>query len=126
MKYKVSIINKNTNKVITTSSVLNATPNANGNTGANLSSAKLYEQEFSISEAGNYVIRFQNNASGFDEFLLLECRINSKPSAIEDVLSTPSSVKAIYDVNGIRRESLQRGLNIIHTEDGKVRKFFMK
>lgn len=125
-KYKVSIINKNTNKVITTSSVLNATPNANGNTGANLSSAKLYEQEFSISEAGNYVIRFQNNASGFDEFLLLECRINSKPSAIEDVLSTPSSVKAIYDVNGIRRESLQRGLNIIHTEDGKVRKFFMK
>ena len=125
-KYKVSIINKNTGKAVVTSSVMSATPNADGNTSANLTSAKLYELAFDITESGNYIIRFQNNGTGFDEFLLLECRINGKPSAIEDILNTPATIKAIYDANGIRHETLQRGLNIIHTTDGKVRKIMMK
>lgn len=125
-KYKVSIINKSNAKAVLSTPYYSATPNADGNTGADISSAKLYEQEFNVTEPGNYVIRFQNNGTGFNEFLLLECRINIKSLAIEDVLTESAGIAEIYDVNGIRRESLQRGLNIIRTTDGKVRKFMMK
>jgi hypothetical protein len=125
-KYKVSIINKKTGKAVVTSSVLTATPNAEGNTSADLTSAKLYELPFDITEAGNYIIRFQNNGTGFDEFLLLECRINGKPNSIQDILPASTTVKAIYDINGVRHESLQKGLNIVVTTDGKVRKFMIK
>jgi hypothetical protein len=125
-KYKVSIINKKTGKAVVTSSVLTATPNAEGNTSADLTSAKLYELPFDITEAGNYIIRFQNNGTGFDEFLLLECRINGKPNSIQEILPASTTVKAIYDINGVRHESLQKGLNIVVTTDGKVRKFMIK
>ena len=125
-KYKVSIINKKTGKAVVTSSVLTATPNAEGNTSADLTSAKLYELPFDITEAGYYVIRFQNNGTGFDEFLLLECRINGKPNSIQDILPASTTIKAIYDINGVRHESLQKGLNIVVTTDGKVRKFMIK
>ncbi len=126
-QYKVSIINKSTGKVVATSSTYTATPNADGNTAANLTSAKLYELEFSVTESGNYVIRFQNAGGGFEEFLLLECRINTDPSAIQDIILDESVRPAgIYDINGVRYETLQRGLNIIVTTDGKVRKFMMK
>ncbi|MBR4845111.1 MAG: glycosyl hydrolase family 98, partial [Bacteroidaceae bacterium] len=125
-KYKVSIINKSNAKSVLSTSYYNATPNADGNTGADISSAKLYEQEFNVTEPGNYVIRFQNNGTGFDEFLLLECRINLKSSSIDDILLESVRPVGIYDINGVRRENLQRGLNIIVTSDGKVRKFMMK
>ena len=125
-KYKVSILNKSTGKAVVTSTVLTATPNADGSTSADLSSTQLHELAFDITEAGNYIIRFQNNGTGFDEFLLLECRINGKPDGMEDLLSVPASVKAIYDIHGVRHESLQKGLNIVVTTDGKVRKFMIK
>lgn len=125
-QYKVSIINKSNAKVVATSAVHSATPNANGSTSANLSAASLHELAFDITEAGNYVIRFQNNGSGYDEFLLLECRINGKPNSIEEVLNTPSVPKAIYDIHGVRHETLQRGLNIVMMQDGTVRKLMIK
>ena len=125
-QYKVSIINKSNAKVVATSTVHSATPNANGSTSANLSAASLHELAFDITEAGNYVIRFQNNGSGYDEFLLLECRINGKPNSIEEVLNTPSVPKAIYDIHGVRHETLQRGLNIVMMQDGTVRKLMIK
>ncbi|MBR5803908.1 MAG: glycosyl hydrolase family 98 [Bacteroidaceae bacterium] len=125
-KYKVSIINKSTGKAVVTSSVLSATPNADGNSGANLTSAKQYTLDFTINDPGNYVIRFLNNGTGYDEFLLLECRINVKTLSIDDVLTESVGIAEIYDVNGIRRESLQPGLNIIVTTDGKVRKLMIK
>lgn len=125
-KYKASILNKSTGKAVATSTVLTATPNAEGSTSANLSSAQLHELSFDITEAGNYVIRFQNNGSGFDEFLLLECRINGKPDRIEEILGSSSSPKAIYDIHGVRRETLQPGLNIVVMENGKVHKVLVK
>ena len=125
-QYKVSIINKSNAKVVATSSVHSATPNANGNTSANLSSAQLHELTFDITTAGNYVIRFQNNGSGYDEFLLLECRINGKPNSIEKILNTSSVPKAIYDIHGVRHETLQRGLNMVMMQDGTVRKLMIK
>ena len=125
-QYKVSILNKSTGKAVVTSATHTATPNAEGNTAANLTSARLYELDFNITDAGNYVIRFQNAGGGFEEFLLLECRINSEPDGIENIISTPVTTKAIYDINGVRRESLQKGLNIIVTTDGKVRKLMIK
>lgn len=125
-QYKVSIINKSNAKVVATSAVHSATPNANGSTSANLSAASLHELAFDITEADNYVIRFQNNGSGYDEFLLLECRINGKPNSIEEVLNTPSVPKAIYDIHGVRHETLQRGLNIVMMQDGTVRKLMIK
>ena len=125
-QYKVSILNKSTGKAVVTSATHTATPNAEGNTAANLTSARLYELDFNITDAGNYVIRFQNAGGGFEEFLLLECRINSEPDGIENIISTPATTKAIYDINGVRRESLQKGLNIIVTTDGKVRKLMIK
>ncbi len=125
-QYKVSILNKSTGKAVVTSATHTATPNAEGNTAANLTSARLYELDFNITDAGNYVIRFQNAGGGFEEFLLLECRINSEPDGIENIISTPATTKAVYDINGVRRESLQKGLNIIVTTDGKVRKLMIK
>lgn len=125
-QYNVSILNKSTGKAVVTSATHTATPNAEGNTAANLTSAQLYELDFNITDAGNYVIRFQNAGGGFEEFLLLECRINSKADDVENIISTPATTKAIYDINGVRRESLQKGLNIIVTTDGQVRKLMIK
>ena len=123
--YKVSIINKSNGEIVVASSTLTAAPNANGNTAANLSSAKVNVLEFDIKQAGNYVIRFQEVGGGYPEFLLLECSINSKPNAIEDVIVGPVAPAGIYDINGVRHETLQRGLNIVVTQDGKVRKVMM-
>lgn len=124
--YKASILNKSTGKAVLTSATLSATPNANGSTSADLSAAHLHELSFDITETGNYVIRFQNTGSGYDEFLLLECRINGKANSIENILNTPSMPKAIYDIHGVRHEALQKGLNIVVMEDGSVRKVMMK
>lgn len=125
-KYKASILNKSTGKAVVASTVLSATPNAEGSTSADLSSTQLHELSFDIAEAGNYVIRFQNNGSGFDEFLLLECRINGKPDRVEEILGSSQAPKAIYDIHGVRRETMQPGLNIVVMENGTVRKVMMK
>lgn len=126
-RYKVRILDGK-NKVVVESSVCTATPNAVGNSSANLSSAKLYELPFQIVEAGNYVISFVNNGTGFDEFLLLECRINSDASAGIASLDMPRSVNAesIYSASGVRRRVLEKGLNIVVGADGVTRKVFVK
>ena len=76
-QYKVSIINKSNNTVVKTSEVHTAEPNANSSTSANLTSATLHELEFTISEVGNYIIRFQRSSYGYDEYLLLACEIKN-------------------------------------------------
>lgn len=124
-KYKVSILRKSNGAVIASSSTYSATPNANGNTSANLSSAKEYKLEFDITEAADYVICFQNAGSGFDEFLLLECRINSEPTGISNLVDEPARVVAIYDLQGRRHETLQPGINIVVNADGTTRKIML-
>ena len=131
-KYKVEILNKSTNEVIASSTTYTATPNANGNNAANLSTAKAYELPFTIEKKANYVIRFSNmsKSDGYDEYLILECRINAvdTPDGIELVedFSNESQPIGIYNTSGVRTESMQPGVNIIRTKDGKTRKVWMK
>ena len=58
--YKVRILDESGN-VIASSETLTATPNANGNTSANLTSAVLHELNFEVTKAGNHIISFTNN-----------------------------------------------------------------
>ena len=112
-----------------------ATPNANGNSSANLAAAKTYELKFDIAEEGNYIISFKNNGSGFDEFLLLDCRLNSViPAGIAEMQNggandenvTAAGNAAVFSITGIALPTLQRGLNIVRTRDGKTRKWLKK
>jgi len=121
-QYKARIL-KADNTAIATSQAYTATPNANGSTSADLTAATRYELPFEVKEQGNYVISFINNGSGFDEFLLLECRVNAQVSS--GIVTLPvrqTRQPGIYSPSGIVRRQLQPGLNIIVTSDGKVRK----
>jgi hypothetical protein len=125
-RYKVRILDTN-NNTITESPIYIATPNANGNTSANITSAKSYELSFDIAQKGNYVISFTNNGTGFDEFLLLECRINTVISdgIAETLLNTDTSDNTsikIFNSAGVQIPSLQKGMNIIVYPDGTTRK----
>ncbi|MBQ7237686.1 MAG: glycosyl hydrolase family 98, partial [Bacteroidales bacterium] len=110
---------------------LEATPNANGNGSANLSAAVEHKVVFYVSKEGNYVISFTNldAVGGFDEFLLLECRVNqlSDPSAL-DILDSEeqNDVQQITTADGVNHDGLQRGLNIIQYKSGKTRKVWLK
>ena len=131
-KYKAQIFDANTNKAVASSQTFTATPNVNGNTAGNIASAQLRELPFSISEAGNYYVRFtdDSNVGGFTEFLLLECRINTviNPDGIESFQLTPigQEPEAIFDLQGRRQPALRHGVNIVRTPDGKTRKIFIK
>ena len=108
------------------SSIHSATPKADGNTSANLTSAKTYTLEFQITEAGNYIINFMNNGSGFDEFLLLECRLNTYiPDGIEVARATQGT-PALFDLTGVQQKHLRRGVNVVRTSDGRVHKVVVK
>lgn len=124
-RYRARILGSN-NAIVAESPLYSATPNANGNTSANLTSTKEYELAFDIKQKGNYVISFANNGSGFDEFLLMECRINSVVSdgiflATNENGEDISQVK-IYNTSGVQLPSLQKGMNIIVYPNGNTRK----
>ena len=126
-QYKARILGEN-NSVVAETEVFAADPNAVGSTSANLSSAQLRELPFEVSKDGNYVISFVNNGGGFDEFLLLECRVNmtGQSGIMEHLVSTSNRPVGIYSIQGVRRDELQRGINIIVTPDGKSRKVIMR
>lgn len=118
-------------KVIAQSSFYSATPNANGNFNANLSSAPERSLEVKITEEGDYVIKFMNNGTGFDEFLLTNCRLGIVESgedainAIEaDNLQQPGT--EIYALDGRRLTRLQKGVNIIRRQGVEVKKIYVK
>ena len=123
-KYKVQILDKATGSALATSDVFTASPNANGNTGANLSSATNRELPFTVAKQGNYIIRFTNesNSSSFDEYLLLECNVKSVATTGIRLTDTDGSSTTIYDLRGTRQTTLRRGINIIRTADGKSKK----
>ena len=83
-RYKVRILDQN-DDIIKESAVRIATPNANGSTGADVSKASEFSMDFDIETAGKYVISFINTdyVSGYDEFLLLECKVVLVPDGIE-------------------------------------------
>ncbi|MBQ3752812.1 MAG: glycosyl hydrolase family 98 [Prevotella sp.] len=76
-KYKVSILDADTGNSVAVSDVFTAAPNANGSTSANMSSAVSHALTFNINKAGKYVISFTDASGGYDEFLLLECRLKT-------------------------------------------------
>ena len=128
-QYKVKIMTSD-GIVIAQSGTITATPNANGYTSSDLSSAQTFSLPFSISEKGDYIICFEDvsTTGGYHEFLLLECYIlKSKIASSIDIVSADGSQSmTIYGIGGERRQSLQCGLNIIRTSDGKTRKIMVK
>ena len=126
-QYKVSILKAANNAVVATTEYFDATPNANGNNAADLSAAVLRQLSFEVKEAGNYVVSFTNNGSGFSEFLLLECRVNIDPaSGIVTVDAAHPRAAGIYSPTGVRVSELQRGLNIVVSPDGKTKKVVIR
>ena len=73
--YKVNLLSSS-GAVVASSAQLTAQPNASGSTAANLTAAKQHELTFTIAELGNYVIQFARTSGGYDEYLLLECRVD--------------------------------------------------
>lgn len=131
--YRVEVLNKN-GTVVASSEIQTATPNANGVLSANLTSSPEHVLEFTVEEAGDYIVRFKpgNNTVAYNgEFLLLECSVNhipDEPDAIELVRASENTSKnvGIFDASGVRHNQLQHGLNIIRTADGQVKKIFIK
>lgn len=128
-QYQVQILDSK-NTVIAETSKCTATPNANGNTAANLSAAKVNELPFTIKQKGNYIVKFYDPNGGFDEYLLLECRINT--DGLADGIETASFADyaglpvGIYTVTGVKVNAMQPGLNIVRTADGKTHKIYKK
>lgn len=126
-KYKFEILDSK-GSVIKNVASNSATPNANGNTAASVRTAKENVVEFNIAEKGNYIIRFSNldAVGGFDEFLLLECKVNSVPTVddIDDVTTGSVGISDIYSLQGIKTKALKPGLNIIRMSNGTVKKIY--
>ena len=127
-KYKVQILSATDGTVVAESQVLTASPNANGQSSANLSSATKRTLAFTINQKGNYVISFTDQTSGSDlhEFLIVQCLINKTGDVANDIhlinAENPSEAVTIHDLSGKQLATPRRGLNIIRTADGKVRK----
>ncbi len=123
-KYTVKILDFKGNE-IASSSAITAAPNANGNSGATIKAAKEQTLDFYIEEKGNYIISFTNNdvIGGFDEFLLLECRVNtvSTETSIESI-GNQQMPEGIYSIEGNKLQSPKKGINIIRMQNGVVKK----
>ncbi|MDE6381223.1 MAG: glycosyl hydrolase family 98 [Muribaculaceae bacterium] len=128
--YKVVVRSVDSNSIVAESEVFTTTANANGNTSADLSSEPEHEFEFSLPDAGNYIIQFvdQTNGGGYHEFLLLECKLNKTgDSGVEGINETQNRIPAgIYTPSGLKISSMQSGLNIVIEADGTVRKVMVR
>ena len=127
--YKVEVLSADGGTAIAKTTSISATPNADGNNTANLKSSRNRELQFSITKAGNYIIRFSDpsTAGGLREFLLLECYLNSVDTdGIRLTDASGTSAVSIFDLSGRQRPQTERGINLIRTADGKVRKMLVK
>ncbi len=131
-KYAVQILDANDN-VVATSATYTSSPNANGNSGANISSAQEHELSFTIEKGGKYIISFINksNSSGYDEYLIAECKLKSVPVStaidlIDNTVSYGGEIIEIYDLRGVRLQHLQKGVNIVRKRDGSVQKVLIR
>ena len=127
---KAQILTKSGN-VVAETSYIKATPNADGIHEADLSSAEENTFEFTISTQGDYVINFQNNGTGFSEFLLLACKVknlNPAPTGIDNVFlkDIASDGIEIFTVDGKKIPTLQHGINIIRRNGVDVKKVYVK
>lgn len=128
-QYVVKVLDAN-DAVVAESTTYTATPNANGSKSANVTAAQKGELDFTVTQAGNYIIRFEDVSTfdGYHEFLLLDCVVSSvkTPTGINIVSADGTHSTTIYGIGGEQRQTLQRGLNIIRTADGKTRKVMVK
>ena len=126
--YTASILPAGTGSALATSAVLTAAPNANGSTSANLTSAKTQELEFTVSQKGKYVVSFQAAGTGYQEYLLLDCRISmvDEGTNIQLVNAANGESTTIYDLNGRRVDSNAKGVLILRSADGTSRKIIKK
>ena len=124
-------IQKSNGTIVVEGDTYTATPNANGNTAANLRSAKLYELPFTITEAGNYLINFKCKSGGFDEYLLLECRIHTDNSSDAiDIIANDATFHAIsteyFSLDGQRLARPQQGIILMKQTDANGRSITQK
>ena len=117
--------------VIAEGETYTSSPNANGNTAATVRSAQLRELPFVITEAGNYLINFENMSGGYDEYLILECRINidAQSDAI-DIIANDANFHAIrteyFSLDGQRLSAPQRGIILRKQTDANGRTITQK
>ena len=104
-QYKVKILDAN-DAVVAESSTYTATPNANGDKSSNVTSTQNGELNFTVTKAGNYIIRFEDVSTfnGYHEFLLLDCVVASveRQTSIRVVSEDGSMSDTIYDLHGRR------------------------
>ena len=126
--YTASILPATTGSALATSAALTAAPNANGSTSANLASAKTQELEFTVTQKGKYVVSFKAAGTGYQEYLLLDCRVSmvDDGTGIELVNMANGESTAIYDLNGRRADNSAKGVLILRSADGKTRKILKK
>ncbi len=118
--YKAAILTPSGNPLASLASVA-ATPNANGSTSANVSSAKVNKLDFTIKTNNNYVLSFTNldRVGGYDEFLLLSCKIKRKAPAngIQEIADQVED-EEIYTLDGVKQNVLHSGVNLMKSNQG--------
>lgn len=127
-QYKANILNAAGSSIASTA-LFTAAPNADGKLTANVTSTEVRQLPFTITEAGNYIIQFKaQDTGGMDEYLLLECRINTAtPTGIDTVLRPTSNNNSYFDLQGRRLEAPVKGqMVILRSADGSARKVLMK
>ena len=129
--YTAQILDSDGN-VIAQSASMAATPNANGSSTADLSDSPVQTIEFTVTKQGNYIINFKSNGSisGYNEFLLCSCAINKIPDTADITSTAVRDIKDkgydIYNIQGIRLQSLQKGLNIISHKGMEIKKIWIR
>ncbi len=123
--YRARIL-KSSGTSVATSSTYPATPNANGNTGASIASSPVRELTFEIKEEGRYIIEFRNAGSGFDEFLLAECRLNRAEDTGVIQPALEDGAETVFSPDGVETGTLRPGINIVRSQDGTVSKVLVK
>lgn len=121
--YQAKILTS-TSSVVKSSQTLQAAPNINGNNAGDVSTAVRHSLPFDITKSGKYIIQFKEIGSGMQEFLLTECRLRdfSIATGITTVNAANRLPEGIYSPSGVRRQQLQRGMNIVVGADGRVKK----
>lgn len=131
-EYKAQILTA-TGNVLAETAYEKAKPSAEGSTDSNLSSAEVRTLEFTVTRQGNYIINFQNNGTGFSEFLLLSCCIKptagtTEPTGIDNLFlgDIEKDGIEIFTADGMKVPSLRQGLNIIRRHGMDVKKVFVR
>ena len=127
--YQAKILNSS-GTALKSSATLTAKPDIGGNYAGDISSAERNTLDFEVTTKGNYIIQFKEVGSGMQEFLLAECRLRDL-SAVTGITQYPTSdtrhlAKGIYSPTGVKRQTLQHGLNIVVDANGKTKKIIIK